>query len=174
MKDLSVHKEFIRLKIAGMSLQSISDKIGVSKKTLIRWGRIHENDISAGICADMNEVLEEFRVKKQDRVIDLAIIRKAMLDAVAKKVTEFAVMPLSSLLEALDRNTLLLMKETYGIDVKVDQFNILEFWRTAIVKPTLDNAQGILGAYNPDGTRRKVVETGDKEEFEKRLKLEGS
>ena len=39
MADLEKQKQFIHLRATGMSYQKISEEIGVSKRTLINWGK---------------------------------------------------------------------------------------------------------------------------------------
>jgi len=68
MKNLSKRQEFIRLRGLGESFQSIADKIGISKQTLIVWSRKFGTEIDSAKLKVLDNIIEEYDLAKSGRL----------------------------------------------------------------------------------------------------------
>ena len=84
MKKLSKCQEFIKLRGLGESFQSIGDKIGISKQTLIVWSRKFNTELAEAKLRVLDNVIEEYDLAKSGR---LKIVAKELsrLDAELSK-----------------------------------------------------------------------------------------
>src|SRR4051794_32726348 len=67
-KELAVKEEFIRLRAEGLSFSEISDQLGVSRPTLIKWSGELESQISAARYTHLEALAEEYGLLKEARV----------------------------------------------------------------------------------------------------------
>ena len=68
MADLEKQKEFIRLKAKGKSYRKISEEIGVSKRTLINWGKELSYDIENAHAIELEALQDEYYMLKERRI----------------------------------------------------------------------------------------------------------
>lgn len=68
MKSLEVREKFIRLRGIGESFDSISEKLGISKKTLIAWSRLYAPELVEAKGKALDTVLEEYDLAKSGRI----------------------------------------------------------------------------------------------------------
>lgn len=64
MKDLGTKEQFIELRAQGFSYAHISEKIGVSKPTLIKWSRDLEDEINNLHQIHLESVREKYKMQK--------------------------------------------------------------------------------------------------------------
>lgn len=68
MKDADKQKEFIELRAKNWSYQKISDKIGVSKPTLIKWNNDFKYEIKTLHSIEMEGLYQEYKTTIKQRV----------------------------------------------------------------------------------------------------------
>ena len=68
MADLETQKRFIHLRATGMSYQKISEEIGVSKRTLINWGKELNFEIRNAHALELEALQDEFYMLKERRI----------------------------------------------------------------------------------------------------------
>lgn len=67
-KTSEIKEKFIELRARGYSYEKISDQIGVSKPTLVKWNRDFSVQIEQMESDEMYALCERFRVARQHRV----------------------------------------------------------------------------------------------------------
>lgn len=68
MKDIDKQKEFIELRAKNWSFQRISDEIGVSKPTLIKWDKEFTYEIETLNSIELEELYQEYQTTQRQRV----------------------------------------------------------------------------------------------------------
>jgi len=68
MADLKKQKRFIDLRATGMSYEKISAEIGVSKRTLINWGKKLSLEIADAHAVELEALQDEFYMLKERRI----------------------------------------------------------------------------------------------------------
>ena len=68
MKDVDKQKEFIELRAKNWSFQRISDKIGVSKPTLIKWDKEFNYEIETLNSIELEGLYQEYQTTQRQRV----------------------------------------------------------------------------------------------------------
>lgn len=68
MKDTDKKKQFIELRAKNHSFQKISQEIGVSKTTLIKWSKEFDYEITNLSNLEMEALYEEHKVSNQQRI----------------------------------------------------------------------------------------------------------
>ena len=68
MKDTDKQKEFIELRAKNWSFQRISNEIGVSKPTLIKWDKEFRYEIETLNSIEMEGLYQEYRTTNMQRV----------------------------------------------------------------------------------------------------------
>lgn len=68
MKSADVRERFVELRARGHSYAKISDQIGVSKPTLIKWNRQYDAQIRELADEELEAVVERFRIARVHRV----------------------------------------------------------------------------------------------------------
>lgn len=68
MKDVKIKQEFLELRARGMSFAKISERISVSKPTLIEWSKELEIEVSNLKAIEMEALYEEHRLNKEARI----------------------------------------------------------------------------------------------------------
>src|SRR6266403_2512423 len=71
MHSVAIRNEFLRLRVQGLSLACISRRLGVSKPTLIAWGRHSQPEIDARILEDQQGVQQEITASADQQLADL-------------------------------------------------------------------------------------------------------
>lgn len=74
MKSTNDKTNFIRLRGQGLSFESISKQLDISKPTLIQWQRELDLEIRQARYYEIEIMLEEYSVKKAHRVKSLGIM----------------------------------------------------------------------------------------------------
>lgn len=62
---------FIELRASGCSLSKISNEIGVSKPTLIKWLKKFENEIENAKSIEIESIKEKFNVSRHETLLKL-------------------------------------------------------------------------------------------------------
>jgi transposase len=68
MADLEKQKQFIHLRATGKSYQKISEELGVSKHTLIKWGKELVFEISNAHALELEALQDEYYMLKERRI----------------------------------------------------------------------------------------------------------
>ena len=71
MHSPAIRNEFLRLRIQGLSLASIGRQLGVSKPTLIKWGRQSQPEIDTRAAEDQQHVTQEITSSANQEIADL-------------------------------------------------------------------------------------------------------
>jgi len=69
MKDKSTKNEFIKLKVDGLSLRDISEKLNVSLSALCKWNKKFFSEINFLINEDIKQIKSEY-LKNQSNVLN--------------------------------------------------------------------------------------------------------
>jgi hypothetical protein len=70
MHSRSIHTEFLRLRVQGLSLAAIGRRLGISKPTLIKWNREAQSQINAAIVADQQLINQEIATTASEQLAD--------------------------------------------------------------------------------------------------------
>ena len=68
MADLEKQKQFIQLRATGKSYQKISEELGVSKNTLIKWGKELVFEIINAHALELEALQDEYYMLKERRI----------------------------------------------------------------------------------------------------------
>ena len=68
MEDLETKNRFIDLRAKGKSYQKISEEIGVSKRTLINWGKELSLEVANAHALELEALQDEFYMLKERRI----------------------------------------------------------------------------------------------------------
>jgi hypothetical protein len=71
MHTLTIHSEFLRLRVQGLSLSSIGRRLGVSKPTLIKWNRQSQSEIATKSAAQRHTIQNEIATTATHEIADL-------------------------------------------------------------------------------------------------------
>lgn len=71
MHSRSIHTEFLRLRVQGLSLAAIGRRLGISKPTLIKWNRKAQSEINTAIVADQQLINQEIATTASEQLADL-------------------------------------------------------------------------------------------------------
>ena len=85
MKDTDKQKKFIELRAKNKSFQSISDEIGVSKTTLIKWSKEFDYEISNLHNLELEALLEDYQATREQRIEYLGKIQDKILTELEKR-----------------------------------------------------------------------------------------
>jgi transposase len=72
MKTQSDHEGFIKYRAEGLSIESAAGKVGISKRTGLKWEQKHADIIEGLKEQGINAVAEQFRVSREKRLVRLA------------------------------------------------------------------------------------------------------
>ncbi len=107
MKTNSEKEKFIELRVNGVSYDKISQELGISKPTLIKWGREYHREISNRLYIDYEALISEYSLKKKSRVESLAIVlRKALEELKSRSFEDLNVKDLLFIIQQLDKKIL--------------------------------------------------------------------
>ncbi len=85
MKDTDKQKKFIELRAKNKSFQSISDEIGVSKTTLIKWSKEFDYEIRNLYNLEMEALLEDYQATREQRIQYLGTLQDKILTELEKR-----------------------------------------------------------------------------------------
>lgn len=71
MEDNSKKQQFIELRAQGLSFVKISDKINVSKPTLIKWSKEFDDEIMNLKTIEFEALCEQYCLQKENRIMNL-------------------------------------------------------------------------------------------------------
>ena len=71
MKDKSTKNEFVKLKVDGLSLRDISEKLNVSLSTLCKWNKKYFSEIDFLKNEDIKQIKSEY-LKNQSNVLNFS------------------------------------------------------------------------------------------------------
>ena len=80
MKDTTKKRDFIELRAKNKSLQSISNEIGVSKPTLIKWNKDFKYEVKNLNNIEREALNEEYKLSMEQRIEYLGNLQKKVLD----------------------------------------------------------------------------------------------
>jgi len=118
MADLDKQKEFIRLKAKGMPYEKIAEDIGVSKRTLINWGKKLHYEIENAHALELEALQDEFYLLKERRIKLFGEKLKAISEQIETRGLEEV--PTEKLFELFFKMYRLLEKEAVEVKYKSD------------------------------------------------------
>jgi len=95
MTDLSKQEKFIELRSKGMSFAKISEELGVSKPTLIKWSKELEVDIRNMQAIEQEALREKYLITKEKRLEVLGDSLEKVKQELAKR--DFSEIPTEKL-----------------------------------------------------------------------------
>jgi len=134
MKDQKTREKFIELRAQGLSFDKISKRIHTSKPTLINWDYEYANEIEVLKEQHYEEVLEKYKVAKQDRINRFAQALNKAWDAFERK--DYSDLSKKELLLIITRLEKRLLEET-DIPQGKDDKNIKDI-TVNIIRETID------------------------------------
>lgn len=85
MKDTDKQKKFIELRGKNWSFNRISQEIGVSKSTLIKWDKEFTYEIANINQMELEALYEEFKMTKEQRLEYLGKLQKKLIKELEKR-----------------------------------------------------------------------------------------
>lgn len=134
MKDNDVKKKFIELKVKGLSLSKISDELGVSKPTLIKWSRDYSKEIGNLLYLQFESIITEYELKQSSRIESMArILRKALDELNSRSFEEISV---KDLMGIIDQTNEKLKKELAPLKYTLDEtIDTMSEWQKEVLPP---------------------------------------
>ena len=68
MTDISTKERFVELRAENVSYTKISNELGVSKPTLIKWAKELETDITNMRTVNLTALYEQYKISKQHKL----------------------------------------------------------------------------------------------------------
>lgn len=68
MENIETKNKFVELRAKGNSFQSIADKLGVSKQTLINWSKELQMEINNLRTVEYDALVSKYRLNKQKKL----------------------------------------------------------------------------------------------------------
>ena len=103
MKNQETKEKFIQLRAEGYSYNSIAQKLGVSKTTLLKWNVELKDEVNNAQCYYYQSLAEKFKLAKQQRINILLKELKKVNEALDKKdYDELSVKDLFNIQEKLE------------------------------------------------------------------------
>lgn len=99
MKSLSTKEEFIQLRAQGLSYDKISEKIGISKPTLIKWNQECSSKIANLVYFNVEGVLEQYKILRRFRIESLACTLSKALEELSSR--DFKSLPTKDLISTI-------------------------------------------------------------------------
>ena len=78
MKSTKIKHEFITLRSKGLSFTKISNKLNISRQTLIDWANEFENEIANLKAAELEELVDTYYLNKKSRLETLGTLMKKL------------------------------------------------------------------------------------------------
>lgn len=85
MKDTDKKKKFIELRAKNWSFQKISQELGVSKTTLIKWSKEFDYEITNLHNLEMEALLEDYQATREQRIEYLGKLQDKILTELDKR-----------------------------------------------------------------------------------------
>ena len=85
MKDNDQKKNFMELRAKNWSFQKISQEIGVSKTTLIKWSKEFDYEITNLHNLEMDALLEDYQATREQRIEYLGKLQDKILTELDKR-----------------------------------------------------------------------------------------
>ena len=127
MKDIETQKQFIELRSKGISFDSISKTINISKPTLLKWSKMFEDDINDMERIQIQEMKENMLIAKKHRL--------EMLSNIIKEInTEIKEQPV---LLSYDK----LVKLSLKIFQQLDREEYYDFKKSLLLKNKTDSEE---------------------------------
>jgi hypothetical protein len=99
MKNQKDREDFIQLRAQGISYDKISEKIGVSKPTLIKWNQECSSEIANLAYFNVEGVLEQYKILKRSRIEALASALNKALEELSRR--DFKSLPTKDLISSI-------------------------------------------------------------------------
>ena len=119
MADLEKQKRFISLRAKGMSYQKISQETGVSKRTLINWGKELTIEIKNAHSLELEALQDEFYMLKERRIKLFGEKLKAISEEIETRGLEEV--PTEKLFDLFFKMYRILEKEAVEVHYKSDK-----------------------------------------------------
>lgn len=68
MENMEVKEKFIELRAKGNSLQSIADNLGVTKQTLITWGKTLEVELRNQKALEYDALITKYEITRESKL----------------------------------------------------------------------------------------------------------
>lgn len=85
MKSAETKERFIELRAEGRSYADIADALGVSKQTLVTWGKELQKEVANVRTLRLDALFEQYAVSKARRVEVIGKLREAILKELDKR-----------------------------------------------------------------------------------------
>ncbi|MGZ4926289.1 MAG: hypothetical protein ACXV4B_07550 [Halobacteriota archaeon] len=109
MKDYNVQRKFLELRGQGKSFNAIEQELGVSKPTLIKWGREFQEQIENIKAIELDSLMDEFYLTKKRRVEVLGELHKRAIEEVKNR--DLSEVPTAKLIDLTSKLSTQLAKE---------------------------------------------------------------
>jgi transposase len=121
MKDVSVKKEFIRLRAEGHSLAEISQRLNTSKPILLKWHEEFEKEINNSRFEIFESLIEEHKLAKEHRVKAFGkLLQKLLIELDKRDFSSLSTKELWQLVLSLETKYATEIKE---IEYKTDTYS---------------------------------------------------
>jgi len=80
MKNNKEKQQFIELRAKGLSYDRISQEIGISKPTLIKWSNQFEREINNACYLELETLVSQYGLSKKKRFESMAILMEKALE----------------------------------------------------------------------------------------------
>src|SRR5450759_1619361 len=117
MNKLEKKERFIRLRAQGVPYSEIEKELGITKKTLIEWGRELREDIKKERAAEIEHIRSVYWVEKRERIDHLRERRKRLHEEERRR--DLSEIPTAKLLELDSQTSEELKKEIHSLPVKL-------------------------------------------------------
>lgn len=97
MKPIDIKERFIELRAQGLSFDTISKELGVSKQTLINWSKDFQEEIENLKTAHLEALQEKYRLSREKRLEMFAKKLEAIENELKKR--DLSEVPTQKLLE---------------------------------------------------------------------------
>lgn len=104
MKNAAIKDKFIEMRAEGTSYSQISEELGVSKQTLIAWGKTFQADIHNLKAIRMDEIYEKYALNKESRIKVIGeLLEKIRLEILERNLKDLSTERLFDLLPKLSQ-----------------------------------------------------------------------
>lgn len=112
-------EDLIELRATGMSYQKIADEIGVSKRTLINWGKKLNYEIANARAVELEALQDEYFMLKERRIKLFGEKLKAISEEIESR--DLSDIKTEKLFDLFFRMYTLLEKEAVNVTFKSDE-----------------------------------------------------
>ncbi len=68
MENIDVKDKFVELRAKGNSLKKISDELGVTKQTLLNWGKSLNSEIKNQRAFEYDALIEKYKLTRENKI----------------------------------------------------------------------------------------------------------